>query len=32
MHRFTDGFALSAGVTYAGGESTTVRAGVAGEF
>ena len=32
MHRIDDGFALSAGVTYGGGESTTFKAGVAGEF
>jgi hypothetical protein len=32
MHRFEGDFALSAGVTYAGGSSTAVRVGVAGEF
>ncbi len=32
MHRFEGDFAISAGVTYAGGNSTSVRAGIAGEF
>jgi hypothetical protein len=32
MHRFEGDFAITAGVTYAGGNSTSVRAGVAGEF
>ncbi|MEO0642194.1 MAG: YadA-like family protein, partial [Pseudomonadota bacterium] len=32
MHRFEGDFALTAGVTYAGGNSTAVRAGIAGEF
>ncbi len=32
MHRFGGDFAITAGVTYAGGNSTSVRAGVAGEF
>ena len=32
MHRIDRGFAISAGVTYGGGESTTVKAGIAGEF
>ena len=32
MHRFEGDFAITAGVTYAGGNSTSVRAGIAGEF
>ena len=32
MHRFDGDFAITAGVSYAGGNSTAVRAGVAGEF
>jgi autotransporter adhesin len=32
MHRLDGDFALTAGVSYAGGNSTAVRAGVAGEF
>ncbi|MEM1197304.1 MAG: YadA-like family protein, partial [Pseudomonadota bacterium] len=32
MHRFEGDFAFTAGVTYAGGNSTSVRAGIAGEF
>ena len=32
MHRFEGDFAITAGVTYAGGNSTAVRAGIAGEF
>lgn len=32
MHRFDGDFAITAGVTYAGGNSTSVRAGIAGEF
>jgi autotransporter adhesin len=32
MHRLEGDFAITAGVTYAGGNSTSVRAGVAGEF
>lgn len=32
MHRFAGDFAVSGGVTYAGGDSTAVRVGVAGEF
>ncbi|MEP2735996.1 MAG: YadA C-terminal domain-containing protein, partial [Erythrobacter sp.] len=31
-HRFEGDFAITAGVTYAGGNSTSVRAGIAGEF
>jgi autotransporter adhesin len=31
-HRFEADFAITAGVTYAGGNSTSVRAGIAGEF
>ena len=32
MHRLEGDFAVSAGVSYAGGRNTAVRAGVAGEF
>jgi hypothetical protein len=32
MHRFDGDFALTAGISYAGGENTAVRAGIAGEF
>jgi autotransporter adhesin len=32
MHRFDGDFAITAGVTYAGGNSTSARAGIAGEF
>ena len=32
MHRFEGDVAVTAGVTYAGGASTSVRAGIAGEF
>jgi hypothetical protein len=32
MHRFEGDFAVTAGVSYAGGKNTAVRAGVAGEF
>ncbi|QYJ07032.1 hypothetical protein [Qipengyuania flava] len=32
MHRVDETFALSAGITYGGGDSTTVKAGIAGEF
>ncbi|MEP2736601.1 MAG: YadA-like family protein [Erythrobacter sp.] len=32
MHRFQGDFAITAGVTYAGGNSTSIKAGVAGEF
>ena len=32
MHRFEGDFAITAGATYAGGDSATFRAGVAGEF
>ncbi|MEL6488304.1 MAG: YadA-like family protein, partial [Pseudomonadota bacterium] len=32
MHRLPGAVAVTAGVTYAGGNSTAVRAGIAGEF
>jgi membrane protein YqaA with SNARE-associated domain len=32
MHRFDGDFAVTAGVSYAGGKNTAVKAGVAGEF
>ncbi len=32
MHRFEGDFAITAGMTYAGGNSTSIRAGIAGEF
>ncbi len=32
MHRCEGDFAITAGVTYAGGNSTSLRAGIAGEF
>lgn len=32
MHRLDSDFAVTAGVSYAGGNSTAVRAGIAGEF
>ena len=32
MHRFDGDLAITAGVTYAGGNSTSIRAGIAGEF
>ena len=32
MHRFDGDFAITAGISYAGGENTAVRAGIAGEF
>jgi hypothetical protein len=31
-HRFADAFALTAGVSYGGGNNTAVKAGVAGQF
>ena len=32
MHRFDGDFAVTAGVSYAGGKNTAIKAGVAGEF
>ena len=32
MHRFEGDFAITAGATYAGGDSATFKAGIAGEF
>ena len=32
MHRLEGDFAITAGISHAGGNSTTVKAGVAGEF
>ena len=32
MHRFDGDFAITAGATYAGGDSATFKAGIAGEF
>ncbi len=32
MHRFDKSFALTAGVSHAGGKNTAVKAGIAGVF